>query len=223
VGSVGAEVASHRTMLSVMVQTLPPKKDVALALLDGAPTVFVHLDARREGVQVPDHLRDRPQLILRVGYSLTPPININVDDSGITCTLSFNRSFYACVLPWSAIFGMVGDDGRAMLWPDDIPPEVEKMFPPPSGPTAAPGKPAAAKKNGPRRVPRAKDGPTPAAASPGGVPEARRDVRQRLVSVSTGESKPPETPDPSSPPETPAPDGQRKPKRELPPYLRVIK
>ena len=205
-------------MLSLMVQTLPPKKDVALALLDGAPTVFVHLDARREGVQVPDHLRDRPQLILRVGYSLTPPININVDDSGITCTLSFNRSSFACVLPWSAIFGMVGDDGRAMLWPDDIPPEVEKMFPPPSGPAAPSGKPVAAKKNGPRRVPRAKDAPAPTP----GVPEARRDVRQRLVSVSTGESKTPETPDPS-PPETPAPDGQRKPKRELPPYLRVIK
>ena len=202
-----------------MVQTLPPKKDVALALLDGAPTVFLHLDARKDGVQVPDHLKDRAQLILRVGYSLTPPININVDDAGITCTLSFNRSLFSCVLPWNAIFGMVGDDGRAMLWPDDIPPEVAKMVPPQTGPAPVLGKPAVGKKNaaGPRRVPRAK--PSPAEA---GSPAAPRDVRQRLVSVSPGEtasSPPPERPAP----ETPAPEGQRKPKRELPPYLRVIK
>ena len=202
-----------------MVQTLPPKKDVALALLDGAPTVFLHLDARKDGVQVPDHLKDRAQLILRVGYSLTPPININVEDAGITCTLSFNRSLFSCVLPWNAIFGMVGDDGRAMLWPDDIPPEVAKMVPAQSGPSPVSGKPAAGKKHpaGPRRVPRAKEAP-----AEGSAPEAPRDVRQRLVSVSPGESASPPPPE-REPPETPAPEAQRKPKRELPPYLRVIK
>lgn len=183
--------------------------------------MFLHLDARRDGVQVPDHLKDRAQLILRVGYSLTPPININVDDAGITCTLSFNRSLFSCVLPWNAIFGMVGDDGRAMLWPDDIPPEVAKMVPAQTGPSPLASKPVATKKNvaGPRRVPRAKEGP---AAEVPGAPEAPRDVRQRLVSVSAGESKPSQPPE-AEQPETPAPEGQRKPKRELPPYLRVIK
>lgn len=202
-----------------MVQTLPPKKDVALALLEGAPTVFLHLDARKDGVQVPEHLKDRAQLILRVGYTLTPPININVDDAGITCTLSFNRSFFSCVLPWNAIFGMVGDDGRAMLWPDDIPPEVAKMVPQSTGmspPSAKPGKKNTA---GPRRVPKAKEAPAPGAAD---APEAPRDVRQRLVSVSPGESTASPPPDRAQP-ETPAPEAQRKPKRELPPYLRVIK
>ena len=220
-GTVGAKASRHRTMVSPMVQTLPPKKDVALALLDGAPTVFLHLDARKDGVQVPDHLKDRAQLILRVGYSLTPPININVDDAGITCTLSFNRSLFSCVLPWNAIFGMVGDDGRAMLWPDDIPPEVAKMVPPQSGPSPLAVKPSPAKKNaaGPRRVPKAKEAPTEGV--PRGAPEAPRDVRQRLVSVSPGESASP--PSDGEQPETPAPEGQRKPKRELPPYLRVIK
>jgi len=208
-------------MVSPMVQTLPPKKDVALALLDGAPTVFLHLDARKDGVQVPDHLKDRAQLILRVGYSLTPPININVDDAGITCTLSFNRSLFSCVLPWNAIFGMVGDDGRAMLWPDDIPPEVAKMVPPQSGPSPLAPKPVGGKKpGGPRRVPRAKE--APAEGGTPGAPEAPRDVRQRLVSVSPGESASPPPPDREQP-ETPAPEAQRKPKRELPPYLRVIK
>lgn len=209
-------------MLSVMVQTLPPKKDVALALLDGAPTVFLHLDARKDGVRVPDHLKDRAQLILRVGYSLTPPININVDDEGITCTLSFNRSLFSCVLPWNAIFGMVGDDGRAMLWPDDIPPEVAKMVPQQSGPSPLAGKPAPGKKPGagPRRVPKSKE--APAAAGARGALEAPRDVRQRLVSVSPGESTA-SAPPGTEAPERPAPDAQRKPKRELPPYLRVIK
>jgi hypothetical protein len=42
----------------------------------------------------------------------------------MSCTLSFNRSPFYCVVPWSSVFAMVGDDGRGMVWPDDVPQEL---------------------------------------------------------------------------------------------------
>ena len=38
--------------------------------------------------------------------------------------LSFNRAPHFCHVPWKAIYALVAEDGRGMLWPEDIPPEV---------------------------------------------------------------------------------------------------
>src|SRR5580704_1000031 len=53
-----------------------------------------------------------------------PIPDVRVDDEGMSCTLSFNRSPFFCVVPWSSVYAMVGDDGRGMVWPEDVPPEV---------------------------------------------------------------------------------------------------
>lgn len=103
---------------------LPPKKDVALALLQGT-SLYVHLDPRREQVLVPKHFLDQPQLVLQVGLNMAVNIpDLEVDEEGITCTLSFNRTPFWCRLPWSAVFALVGEDGRGMVWPDDVPGEL---------------------------------------------------------------------------------------------------
>jgi stringent starvation protein B len=103
---------------------LPPKKDVALALLDG-PSVYVHLDPRRDGVVVPDWFKKQHQLVLQLGMNLAVAIpDIAVDDEGISCTLSFNRSAFWCCMPWGAIYALVGEDGRGMIWPEDVPSEI---------------------------------------------------------------------------------------------------
>ena len=103
---------------------LPPKKDVVLALLEGTD-VFVHLDPRREGVKVPPWFKNQPNLILQVGLNMPVPIpDLEVDDESVSCTLSFNRSPFFCYIPWKAVYALVGADGRAMIWPDDVPEEV---------------------------------------------------------------------------------------------------
>ena len=211
------------------------KKQVLSEALDGAPTVFLHLDARREGVKVPENHRTNPQLILRVGYMLTPPINLDLGDEAVTCTLSFNRAPFFCVIPWDAIYAVVGDDGRAAVWPDDIPPEAARLKEAvhrtpaltavPSGEGDASTRPLAAAK-------------APAGAKPGEGKSAKRTgrakerpgptVRERPVNVAPSPPASPGdgAPDPASTAserETPAPVAERKPKRELPPYLRVIK
>jgi stringent starvation protein B len=103
---------------------LPPKKDVCHALLHG-DSVFVHLDPRRDGVVVPKHFVHQPQLVLQIGLNMPRPIvDLEVDDDGISCTLSFSGTPFWCRMPWASVFALVGSDGRSMVWPDDVPSEV---------------------------------------------------------------------------------------------------
>jgi hypothetical protein len=103
---------------------LPNKKDVARSLLLKG-SVFVHLDPRIESVLVPEWLKRQPQLVLQVGLDMQVPIpDLRMDDVGVFGTLSFNRTAFTCVVPWEAVFAVVGDDGRGMVWPGSMPREI---------------------------------------------------------------------------------------------------
>lgn len=103
---------------------LPRKKDVAIALLEQA-TVYVHIDPRAAEVHVPPWFKRQPQLVLQIGLNMPVPIpDLDVSDHGLSCTLSFNRSPFHCRIPWPSVFALVGESGRGMVWPDDVPPEV---------------------------------------------------------------------------------------------------
>jgi hypothetical protein len=98
--------------------------DVARALLLRG-SLFVHLDPREGDVAIPEWLRDQPQVVLQVGLDMPIPIpDLRVDDRGISGTLSFNRSPFTCRVPWRAVFALVGDDGRGMVWPESMPAEI---------------------------------------------------------------------------------------------------
>lgn len=102
----------------------PSKKDVMLDLL-AKSGVFVYLDPRREGVVVPAGFKKQPELMLQIGLNMAVAIrDLEVDDEGITCTLSFNRSPFWCRMPWHAVFALVSDeDRRGAVWAEDAPRE----------------------------------------------------------------------------------------------------
>lgn len=103
---------------------LPPKKDVMVALIQRS-SVYIHLDPRRDGVRVPPWFRNQPQLVLQVGLNMAIPIpDLGIEDDAVSCTLSFSRSPHFCYVPWPAVYALMGEDGKGMVWPDDIPPEV---------------------------------------------------------------------------------------------------
>jgi len=231
-------------------RNLPSKKDVVLALLQG-PSVFVHLDPRKKGVVVPANFRKQPQLVLQVGLNMAVSIpDLRVDDEGVSCTLSFSRAPFWCVLPWSAIYALVSEDGPGMVWPDDVPPEVAaqmqaavtKQVPKRPRPKLA--------AVGPRSIapagsaddasPSAAESTEPARATAEVVPirplqrkDKDPDARPRRVpppSPSSPDAVPqpphstePEAEDTPRPPPPRLVPGGKKPRRELPPYLRVIK
>ena len=222
----------------------PPKKEVALALLEGS-SLFVHLDPRRPGVLVPKWFTGQPQLVLQVGLSMAIPIpDLKVDEVGVSCTLSFNRAGFWCRLPWSAIYALVGEDGRGMVWPEDVPQEVtaqmQKSQQSPQAVKAAPGKKARGKlaaveseediarreaneKSKPTPIRRGLESVPPTRSSPRAVPNAepvRHSVggsEAEVLPMDNGDS-----PELEPVPQAPAAKG-KKAKRELPPYLRVIK
>lgn len=224
---------------------LPPKKEVALALLEG-PSMFVHLDPRRPGVLIPPRFRDKPQLVLQIGLNMFVPIpDLKVDDEGITCTLSFDRAPFWCRMPWSAVYALVGEDGRGMMWPNDIPPEVVAQMqnpPPKDTQRAAPKRPrpklsavGAAPRDRESRVEETEEAPpisaqtdVPGKAARAPAESAPRSSDGNAARVSDGNAARSSDGDDTPPPPEPArrPSGStsgRKPKRELPPYLRVIK
>jgi stringent starvation protein B len=218
---------------------LPKKKDVALALLEQA-SVFVHLDPRTDKVFVPSWLKRQPQLVLQIGLNMAIPIpDLEVDEAGLSCTLSFNRSPHHCQIPWQAVFALVGDNGRGMVWPDDVPPEVA----------------AEAEKQAKAAQAKAKIAPVPAAAraeaAPAAEPQAKPGAKRKKArtadakaETASAESKEPKKtraarkrkaePTPVAMP-APVPEAARsatagasagpasKRKRELPPYLRIVK
>jgi stringent starvation protein B len=107
---------------------MPAKRSVVDKLLqDGA--VLLHLDARREEVDVPSPHEGDPKLVLRIGYGLTPVIpDLVVDEDGVRATLTFRGMPHLCVVPWAAVYAVVSEDGRGLVWPEDVPPEVARDF-----------------------------------------------------------------------------------------------
>jgi stringent starvation protein B len=211
-------------------QPLPPKKEVALALLERS-SVYIHLDPRQTAVVVPPWFKKQPQLVLQVGLNMPVPIaDLRLDDDGMSCTLSFSRTPFFCVVPWSSVFAMMGDDNRGMVWPDDVPVEVARQAqgrasesparkePPKVGPAREPKAEAAAKPKRARKrpsltaVPDGEEAPLPASAKPSKpaaepvAPAAARPAAAPAVRPSVG-----------------AGAGATRKKRELPPYLRVVK
>jgi stringent starvation protein B len=208
-------------------QPLPPKKEVALALLERS-SVYVHLDPRQSAVAVPPWFKKQPQLVLQIGLNMPMPIpDLRLDEDGMSCTLSFNRAPFFCVVPWSSVFAMVGEDGRGMVWPDDVPAEVARQAqvravdsgarkePPKTG-AEKEAKAEGAKPKRPRK--RAPLAAVPDGDGPSKKPKAARVPLAERGASPPGAPRPVVAPAPASRPG----NGTRK-KRELPPYLRIVK
>jgi hypothetical protein len=174
---------------------------------------------------VPGWLKRQPQLVLQIGLNMAVRIpDLDVGEQAICCTLSFNRSPFFCRVPWEAVFGLVGEDGRGRIWPEDVPIEIASQMQQEA--SKEPGKGNAKPQ---RAAPRARlqavrssheptkgDSPVPVAASE--TTAARREPPSPAPEIVSN---------PDAPPDKPSNTGSTAPgpgkKRELPAYLRVVK
>lgn len=214
---------------------LPPKKDVALALLQNT-TLFLHLDPRHDGVRVPPWFKHKAQLVLQVGLNMAVPIpDLAVDDAGISCTLSFNRAPHYCVIPWPSVYALVGEDGRGMVWPDDVPPEVaaeaqaqqarspnrdRSHLRAVSADTPEEPKPADTR---PKTEVAAEPRPRAVQRSGAGKPSKKKNAVLAAPAPSKRRAAKSKKKEPTALPKAEPAADTRKGKRELPPYLRVVK
>ena len=249
-----------------------------MALLEQA-SMYIHLDPRADSVKVPASFKNQPQLVLQVGLNMAVAIpDLHVDEHGLSCTLSFNRTPFFCMIPWPAVFALVGENGQAMVWAEDVPAEVAAQAQAQKAPAEKPrshlrsvgeGESAPPAKTAPAQVgekkPAAKGGKAAAkpnagkaeiakgaskasakakAPTPKPVKTAAKAAGKAAAKVpkSAGEvtaKKPAQAPQaepaagrealpakkqaPSKPDAARAATEMGKPKRELPPYLRVVK
>jgi stringent starvation protein B len=99
------------------------KRDAFFAFF-GKGSVFVYLDARRNGVKVPPEFSDNRQLLLQYGENMPIPIpDLLVNDEGISATLSFSRMPHRTFVPWSAVY-MIETEGHRILYYKDVPEDV---------------------------------------------------------------------------------------------------
>ena len=74
---------------------------------------------------VPEHLKKQPQLVVQVGRGLpTPTSDLDLGEAGITATLWFDQKPLKCFIPWAAVYGLAGEEGKGKVWEKDVPPEV---------------------------------------------------------------------------------------------------
>lgn len=198
----------------------PPKKEQLQKLLERG-NVFLHLDPRVRGVVVPAGHASKPQLVLQLGLHFAVPIpDLTIDDDGVRCTLSFNRTPFLCVLPWPAVYAMVAEDGQVTVWPTELPPELV--------PQPAPVR---------RAQPTSRSARARTDAEPATEASAPERPRPRIAAVPAARSarlapvtpiKPPPEPaaeeaDATEADPTPAGPNDRKGSRERPAWLRVVK
>jgi hypothetical protein len=84
--------------------------------------VLVHLDARKQSVQVPAHIADNPALTLKLSYLFQG--KTTHDDQAISVYLKFSGDYHHCVVPWDAVWGMTASDQKSRIWTEDVPREV---------------------------------------------------------------------------------------------------
>lgn len=201
-----------------MVAPPPPSKKEQLLRLLERGSVFVHLDPRREGVVVPAWLAKKPPLVLQLGFNFPIPIpDLQIDDDGVRCTLSFNRSPFYCILPWSAIYALVSEDGTVTVWPSDLPTELTPL----AEPAVYRDAPSTHRKDNNR--PRLSVVPPP---PPEETTETTSAPAQQVKpSSASSDPSPPATDSTPEPPEgdQPHPPRSPRPPRERPPYLRLVK
>jgi stringent starvation protein B len=116
----------------------PSKRDAFNAFF-GEGWVSIHLDARRDGVKVPEEHTSNRHLVLQYGQNMPIPIpDLRVDDQGITATLSFSRTPHRTFVPWTAVYIVACNDGRGILYYEDVPEDVSFIARPIDGKTGEP-------------------------------------------------------------------------------------
>jgi stringent starvation protein B len=127
--------------------------------------ILVHLDARKEGVDIPDHLLGNPTVTLKLSYGFKG--GMQVTEERVWAALTFGGRFRDCFIPMPAIWGATTSSGANTIWPEDAPPEIvaqiiEELKPKESSAKPAPNltattnsnpsspKPPKPKRNGPK-------------------------------------------------------------------------
>ena len=85
---------------------------------------MLHIDARHDAVDVPEHFRLDHHLRLNYSYRFFLD-TFEITDDGVQASLSFGGVPHLTIVPWSAVFACSSHvTGEWRVWPDDMPVEL---------------------------------------------------------------------------------------------------
>lgn len=80
---------------------------------------LVHLDSRREDVEVPEDLSDNHALTLKLSERFNG--NMELSDSEVQAELKFSGTYFNCRFSWDAVWAISTSDGEQKTWVEDMP------------------------------------------------------------------------------------------------------
>lgn len=87
--------------------------------------VFVHLDPRRDGVEVPMRLKEKHEVVLQFGLDLPVPImEMKSTPEHLEAILSFKGVPSRVRIPWHAVFAFVNAAGGGCVFEESVPQEM---------------------------------------------------------------------------------------------------
>ncbi len=98
------------------------KRSALEQLLQQEDFVLLVINPTMTGVKLPSPLIEARQPVpIHLGFRMAVPVpDLVIDDSGITGTLSFDRTPFACHFPWPALMQVsVGDEHLVWVVPVD--------------------------------------------------------------------------------------------------------
>jgi len=96
---------------------------------DGSGKIHLVVDATRDDVQVPAHLKGDPGLCLLLNVRM--PQKIDITKTGVESVLSFSGDPFACFIPIDAIWAAYQPQmslEQGLVWQEDIPPAVQNIM-----------------------------------------------------------------------------------------------
>ena len=148
----------------------PPKKTLRGHFCSAAASSFISTRVS-PACSSQRGLRLQAQVVLQVGLDMPVPIpDLRVDEEGVFGTLSFKGVPFTCFVPWGAVFALVGEDAKGMVWSRRCRPRS----PASSSAKRAPDCTVAAPAGAPRRLPRAARSQRPSPVRPSARATARR-------------------------------------------------
>ena len=109
--------------------------------------VLIHLDASQEGISLPAHLMGNSSVTLKLSRLFRGALALSTQL--IEAELLFGNSYFPCIVPLQAVWGVTSFKGANIVWPESTPAEVlEKIISPSKDEvTPAKRKPALVKKS----------------------------------------------------------------------------
>ena len=88
----------------------------------GDEHALVHVAPHGEGVILPEHLTKNPTVTLKLSRYFRG--KMDVAPTEVVAELLFGETYFACHIPFAAIWGMTSIRGQFLMWPESTPPEV---------------------------------------------------------------------------------------------------